>query len=668
MSLLQVTGLAKAYGGRDLFRNVTFDLPPRARYGLIGPNGCGKTTLLRILIGEEEASAGEIRRARNLRLGYLPQEADFHSDQSLWEFARRALADLLAQQEELHRLEEAMARAPDPALFERYARLQESFERRGGYTWEARIRYVLDGLGFREEEYHLPLDHLSGGQRTRAGLAYLLLSEPDVLLLDEPTNHLDVTAVEWLEGYLLSRWEGAAIIVSHDRYFLDQTCQAILELSPQGLTFYRGNYSAYLRQRQEHLAREEELFTRERERLLKEIDYIKRNIAGQNVQQAKGRLRRLTRHLQAIEQVGLEEALTRNWSQLDVDTTTSVFSVEEAERRVRDLRPPRRPEAQLRLQLRAPQRSGDLVLRTRNLRVGYAERPLFTVPDLVLRRGECVALIGPNGAGKTTFLKTILGEIPPLSGEVMLGASLQVGYFAQAHEGLNPSRTVLEEVLSVAPHMLPGEARHYLAKYLFTDEDVFKRVAMLSGGERSRLALAKLALQQANLLLLDEPTNHLDIPSQEVLQNVLAAYEGTILLVSHDRYLIDALATQIWEIDPAESRLSVFEGSYSQMKEARQKALLEKKTTAQPTLTAASSRKRSTAEERRRVAEMQRLEEEIHRLETRLRELSARLESPPPDPFEVARLGKEYADLQAELEAKWQTWAAFAETDFAEAS
>ncbi len=668
MSLLQVTDLAKSYGGRDLFRNVTFDLPPHTRYGLIGPNGCGKTTLLRILIGEEEPTSGEVRRARQVRLGYLPQEADFHSAQSLWEFARQALSDLLAQQEELHRLEEAIACAPDPLLLERYAHLQESFERRGGYTWEARIRYVLDGLGFREEEHHLPLDHLSGGQRTRAGLAHLLLSEPDVLLLDEPTNHLDVAAVEWLEGYLANRWEGAAIIVSHDRYFLDQTCQTILELSPQGLTFYRGNYSAYLQQRQERLAREEELYARERERLLKEIDYIKRNISGQNVQQAKGRLRRLTRHLQAIEQVGLEDALTRSWSQLDVDTTTGTFSVEEAERRVRDLRPPRRPEAQLHLQLRVRSRSGDLVLRTRDLRVGYAKRPLFTVPDLTLRRGECVALIGPNGAGKTTFLKTILGEIPPLSGEVVLGASLQVGYFAQAHEGLIPAHTVLEEILSVAPTMLPGEARHYLAKYLFTDEDVFKRVAMLSGGERSRLALAKLALQQANLLLLDEPTNHLDIPSQEVLQNVLAAYEGTILLVSHDRYLIDALATQIWEIDPAESRLSVFEGSYSQMKTAQQKAASEKKTVTRRATVTAPSQKRATAEARRRLAEMQRLEEEIDQMEARLRELSARLETPPPDPFEVARLGKEYAELQAELEAKWQTWATFAETDFVEAA
>lgn len=655
MSLLQVSDLTKAYGGRDLFRNVTFALPHGARYGLVGPNGVGKTTLLRILVGEEEASQGEVRRARNLRIGYLPQEADFHSTSTLWEVCREALTDLLTLQDELHRLEEAISRAPRPELLERYARLQEKFERRGGYTWEVRLRQVLEGLGFQERDYHLSLDHLSGGQRTRAYLARLLLSDPDLLLLDEPTNHLDISAVEWLENYL-THWEGAALIVSHDRYFLDQTCQAILELSPGGIAFYRGNYSAYIVQRQERLERQEELYARERERLLKEVDYIKRNIAGQNVQQAKGRLRRLTRHLQAIKQVGLETALTQNWSQLEVEATMSTFSVEEAERRVRDLRPPRRPEAALHLQLRAPVRSGDLVLRTRNLRVGYAGHPLFAVPDLVLRRGECVAIIGPNGAGKTTFLKTILGEIPPLSGEVVLGASLRVGYFAQAHEGLLPQRTVLEEILSVAPNMLPAEARHYLATYLFIEDDVFKPVSVLSGGERSRLALAKLSLQQANLLLLDEPTNHLDIPSQEVLQNVLAAYTGTILLVSHDRYLIDALATQVWEIDPAESRMSVFEGTYSQMKEARQRANQNQKEKVPQSDERAAllARKRAAAEERRRASEMQRLEVEIADLEERLHLLAARLESPPSDPLEVARLGKEYAALQAELDEKWK--------------
>ncbi len=660
MSLLQVNNLAKSYGGRDLFSNVTFSLPHRARYGLVGPNGIGKTTLLRILAGEEEASAGEIQRTRNLRLGYLPQEADFRSDKSLWEVCQEAFSPLLSQQDELQRIEQALAHSSDPELLRRYARLQETFERQGGYTWETRLRQVLHGLGFREPEYSLPLYRLSGGQRTRAYLARLLLSNPDLLLLDEPTNHLDISAVEWLENYL-SHWEGAALIVSHDRYFLDQTCQAILELSPQGITFYRGNYSAYVRQRQERLARQEELYLRAREHLLKEIEYIRRNIAGQNVQQAKGRLRRLTRYLQAIEQVGLEAALASDWSQLEVQTSTSAFSLEEAERRVRDLRPPRPPEALLRLQLRPSARSGDIVLRTCNLRVGYPDRPLFEVPDLVLRRGECVALIGPNGAGKSTFLKTILGEMPPLSGEVVLGASLRVGYFAQAHEGLDPSRTVLDELLSIAPGMLPAAARQYLAKYLFTDEEVFKPIRMLSGGERSRLALAKLTLEQPNLLLLDEPTNHLDIPSQEALQQALTAYEGTILLVSHDRYLIDALATQVWEIDPQELRLSVFQGSYSQMKE-RQKA-----STAEPKKLSTPSRRifsadRFSAEARRRAQEMKRLEIEIAKLEERLRLLTAALESPPPDPQQVARLGEEYNRLQAELDACWEAWAAYLES------
>jgi len=600
-----------------------------------------------------------VTSAKGVRIGYLPQEADFEMDGTLWESCESIFSHFQSKQEELHRLEALMA---DPVqaegVMERYGKLQHNFEERGGYTYPTRIRQVLTGLGFDEADYTLQLEHLSGGQRTRAFLARLLLSDPDLLLLDEPTNHLDIAAVEWLESYL-AQWDGAAVIVSHDRYFLDKACNVMLEMLAGAYELYHGNYSAYLHQRQERAERRQETFEREKEKLLKEVEYIKKNISGQNVSQAKGKLRRLTRVVQAIEQVGFDTVMNTNWSQLDVETTTSPFGVEEAERHVRALRSPVRTLPKLHLNLRTAKRSGDLVIRTRDLQIGWPDKFLFSAPDIELRRLGCAALIGPNGAGKTTFLKTILGQLEPLAGEVELGASLQIGYFAQAHEDLDLTRTVMEEIDSVVPTWLPGQIRDYLGKYLFSGDDVFKRVAMLSGGERGRLALAKLALQDTNLLLLDEPTNHLDIPSQEILQAVLDEYPGTILLVTHDRYLIDALGTQIWEVNPDESELVVFEGTYSQMKEAREKEAARLAAQAEEESAKKSkrpSRSPDAKAERRRIAQMQELENQIAELEGQLAELGKQLENPPADPAEVAKLGETYASVQREMDEKLDEW------------
>ncbi|HRK91700.1 MAG TPA: ABC-F family ATP-binding cassette domain-containing protein, partial [Anaerolineales bacterium] len=479
---------------------------------IVGPNGVGKTTLLRILAGEDESSTGAVIRSRGVRSGYLSQEADFKMEGTLWDACHSVFDDLIRQQKELHRLEELMA--TDHDVIEQYGKVQEDFERRGGYTYETRIKQVLTGLGFDASDYALSLDHLSGGQRTRAFLARLLLSEPDVLLLDEPTNHLDIRAVEWLEGYL-NQWEGAAVIVSHDRYFLDKVSTEILEMLPGAYEMYKGNYKAYLKQREERIARRQEVFESEKEKLNKEMEYIRKNVAGQNVLQAKGKLKRLSRLIQAIEQIGMEAALNQKWSETasEVSVTTSIMSVEEAGRRINALRSPVRTLPNLHLRLGSEKRSGDLVIRTKELSVGFPDKFLFKSPDIELRRQDCAALIGPNGAGKSTFLKTILGQFEPLEGEVVLGSSLHIGYFAQAHEGLDPEKTLLQEIDSVMPSWLPGQIRDYLGKYLFSGDDVYKKVGMLSGGERGRLALAKLALQDTNLLLLDEPTNHLDIPS-----------------------------------------------------------------------------------------------------------------------------------------------------------
>src|SRR5512141_1923804 len=371
MSLITANSLSKSFGVEDLFHDVSFSVAKGARLALVGPNGIGKTTLLRILMGLEEPSSGKVTRAKSLRVGYLPQEADFQLEGTVWDACMSVFTDLIRQQEELARLEAEMSDPSkrQPAL-DRYGPLQEDFERRGGYTFQVRIKQVLTGLGFDPADFNLSLDHLSGGQRTRAYLARLLLSNPDLLLLDEPTNHLDIAAVEWLEGYL-SQWEGAALIVSHDRYFLDHACNALLEMAISGSEFYRGNYTPYLQERENRWNHRIEVFESEREKLLKDIEYIKKNITGQNVQQAKGKLRRLTRIVQAIEQVGMDAVTATNWSQLDVSTTTSPFGVDEAERRVRSLRPPVRSVPDLHLHLRSDKRSGDLVLRTTGLEIGY---------------------------------------------------------------------------------------------------------------------------------------------------------------------------------------------------------------------------------------------------------------------------------------------------------
>src|SRR5690606_24596951 len=446
-----------------------------------------------------------VMHAGGLEIGFLPQQVTMalSGDRTLWDEMLTAFADLLAQEARLRELADQLAENPtSEALIEKYGVAQQRFELDGGYDYETRIKQVLTGLGFDEGDYQRPVEQLSGGQKTRALLARLLLEDPDLLILDEPTNHLDIGAIEWLESYLKG-FAGALLVVSHDRYFMDSLVQHVWELIFGRLEVYRGNYSAYVQQREERHARLLKEYERQQEFIEKEEDYIRRNIAGQNTRQAQGRRKRLERFL-------ADEALTR----------------------------PREMHT-LRLNLQAKRRSGDKVLMTHNLVVGYHDDrvPLFEAPDITLYRGECAALIGPNGAGKSTFLKTILGQLEPLSGEARLGASVEIGYFAQAHEELDPANSVLDEILKVK-YMPTGEARNYLAAFLFTGDDVFKPISALSGGERGRVALAKLALSGANLLLLDEPTNHLDIPSQEILEAVLADYNGTILLISHDRYLI----------------------------------------------------------------------------------------------------------------------------------
>lgn len=664
MALIDTKDLAKSYGPHEVFKSVSVSVPRGARIAIVGPNGIGKTTLLRILIGDDEPSEGWIKRARNLSIGYMPQLVEKPKADTLWASCLSAISDLLDIESNMKELETEMAAAGAAEdILTRYGKIQEMFERRGGYTYEARIKRVLTGLGFVPGDYQRPMAQLSGGERTRARLARLLLLEPDLLVLDEPTNHLDIAAVEWLEGYL-SQWEGAILMVSHDRYFLDKVVDHIWEMSAAGIEFYRGNYSAYLHQRQERWDLRKKLFDAEKERLLHELEYVKKNIAGQRTQQAKGKLRRLSREVQAIQSLGVEAVKNQDWAKVSskIKISEHTLSVAEVERLIYGLKEPSNHPPQFNLNFRTQSRSGDLVLRTKEVLIGYKDdnEVLFKAPDLLIKRGECVALIGPNGAGKTTFLKTLLGKLPPLSGEVTLGAGLNIGYFAQTHESLSPELTLVDEIWKVDPNMLLPDVRSYLARFLFRKDDAFKKVAVLSGGERGRLALAKLALEKANLLLLDEPTNHLDIPSQEILQEVLAVYPGTMLLVSHDRYLIDALATQIWEILPGMRKLRTYQGTYSQYRD-----FLEK-TTDQEKRVQPGKKRRSQEPERRTgrknsrklLARLKEIEENIAVMEKELSRISRQLENPSENHLEVEKLGEEYVTLEKEIDKLMQDWMA----------
>jgi ATP-binding cassette subfamily F protein 3 len=621
MSIVTAHHLKKSFGAFDVLLDVTVALARGQRAALVGPNGAGKTTLLRILAGFDESSGGAVHRARGVSIGFLPQqaEAELSGEASLWDTLRAVFADLERRAEQLRELERAMADpARHAAVMDKYSRLVEQFELDGGYTYETRIRQALSGVGFGADEFDKPVNILSGGQKTRALLARLILQSPDLLLLDEPTNHLDVGAVEWLEA-TLKDYPGSIVTVAHDRYFLDAVVNAVWELDQGRIEDYPGNYSKYLVLREERREQRLKEFERQHEFIAKEEEYIRRNMAGQNTRQAQGRLKRLNR-------------------------------VERLDR-------PRDRKA-LRLNLKTGLRSGDIVLRARDLVVGYTDdgKPLVTCQQLQLFRGQRAALWGPNGAGKTTFLKTVLGELPPLAGEVELGASIQVGYFAQTQDALDPNASILDAILAIQKNLPVGKARGLLGQYLFSGDDAGKRIGDLSGGERARVALAVLALKGANVLLLDEPTNHLDLDSQEILQDVLSEFAGTLILVSHDRYLVDALATHVWAIEGG--TLVAHEGNYTDYAAQRVEKERKQGRAIKGTVTKTRVAKAAQEGERKRQKRAAELETEITLLETRIAELTRQIERAPPD--KVGALGEEYTRVEQDLHRRLDEWSEIA--------
>ncbi len=644
MSILTVTNIEKSYGTDLLFQEVNFSIAAGQKLGLVGRNGCGKTTLLRILLGQELPDTGKAALAAGRNLGYLRQEAPVHPEYTILEEAQSVFAPVRLLQADVQRWEEAMSSADtDDALetaMEEYSHAREAFEAAGGYRHEADIPMVLEKLGFTESSHSKRVGSCSGGEQTRLALAKIVLARPDLLILDEPTNHLDIAATEWLEGFLRS-YEGAVLLVSHDRYFLDAVVDSIADLENQRVTVFKGNYSHFRRQKDERQARQQEMYDNQQDEIARLQQVIKKNMGGDSVQ-SKLRARMETR----IERMDKVERVVN-----DGRTVRALFDADAAGRIGRD------------------------VLRSEGLTKTYGLRTLFDNLNFLIERGERVGLVGPNGAGKTTLVKLILGMEQPTRGSIGLGHNARVSYFSQhAADSLRPDLSVIDSIHDIAD-MTETEARNYLARFLFTGDDVFKSVGMLSGGEKNKLALARMILEPCNLLILDEPTNHLDIASCEALTDMLAKYEGTLLLVSHDRYLLNATTTKTLALSGNGSG-TLFEGNYNTWRESQSvpEAVPVKRAVpvppksskpngsasapapkAAPTSPALNARDLSKA----RVKARERVlttESAVNATEARIGEVETRLAQPSDSVAEMVTLAAEHTRLQDDLLAALAAW------------
>lgn len=521
--LFRLSEVTKSYGGADILRGVSFQINPGEKVGLVGRNGAGKTTVFRLITGDEAADSGEIVTINGLKLGLLHQHVDFAPGETVHTAALSAFKEIHDIEAEMRQLEKRMETDHSDEVLERYAELQLAFEHADGFTYSARAESILMGMGFGTEMWMHPADTLSGGQKNRLGMVRLLLSGADLLLLDEPTNHLDVNAVEWLENFLHD-FDRASVVISHDRYFLDRTTDRIVEIENGRAVSYKGNYSRFLVERELRREQQQREYENQQAMIAKTQEFIRRNLEGQKTKQAKSR-RNMLERLERIDAVAGEKH-GGNFG------------------------------------LKKVARTGNNVLTVEELGIGYGTKELASNLNFSLMRGEVLGIIGGNGTGKTTLLRTILGQLRELVGKIHWGTKTDIGYYTQNLDDLEPRNEVIQELRRVAPLADNGELRSFLSRFLFFGEDVFKRVADLSGGEKGRLALSKLIYSRKNVLILDEPTNHLDIPSREALEAALDEYDGTILTVSHDRYFLDKIATQILAFE--DQGVEVFNGNYTE--------------------------------------------------------------------------------------------------------
>ena len=623
--LFRLTEVTKSYGSQQVLRGVGFQVNPGEHVGLVGRNGAGKTTILRLISGTDIPDDGQIDRLRGLRFGVLTQHVDFTGALTVIDATLQVFENLRNLETKMRELEQTMTEVSGDELervMHDYSEAQQAYEHEGGFSYQARAESVLLGLGFRREDLGKRAENLSGGEKNRLGLARLLLIEPDILLLDEPTNHLDVDAIEWLEDYLTS-YKSAFLIISHDRFFLDHTVNRVLDLENGRVESYKGNYSDYLVQKEERRDLQRKAYDQQQEMIARTEDFIRRNIAGQKTKQAKSR-RKMLERLERIDQL----------TNLD----------------------------QANFKLKPVTRTGDQVLILDRLAIGFPTRQLARNLSLILRRGERLGIIGANGTGKTTLLKTILGMERPLDGEARWGTGVNIGYYDQRLLSIDDRNTVLEEVRAIAPSMVTdGELRGFLGRFLFTGDDAFKPVSALSGGEKGRLALAKLIYSRVNILVLDEPTNHLDIPACEALEDALNDYDGTIITVSHDRYFLDRIATQTLFF--GENGVEYFEGGYSEFYQRHHLSMIRRQEEE-----AAAQKVERLARRTRKISQAKKansnqptaaeLETEIGLLEDQLQELAQALstEDAARDREKLIELSESYQNLEFRIQELYQRW------------
>lgn len=642
MLLLQVQQITKYFGADLILSNIKLELHDRDRTALVGRNGAGKSTLLKIIAGELSHDSGQIVKPKDVTIGYLSQHTGLESDLTIWEEMLSVFDEVREMEQKLRDIEQKMS---DPAnygqdgayekILSEYDRLQESFKDIGGYQYESDIRSILHGFRFFEEDHHTNISTLSGGQKTRLALAKLLLTKPDLLILDEPTNHLDIETMAWLEKYL-QNYPGALLLVSHDRYFLDQIVTQVYELSRHEISIFHGNYSKYLDQKAQSYERDMKLFEKQQGEIAKLEDFIQRNLArASTTKRAQSRRKQLEKMEIMDRPAGDEKSASFS------------FSIEK--------------------------QSGNDVLLVVDGAVGYNGKPLAKNVELSITRGDSIALVGPNGIGKSTLLKTIIKKLPLLSGDIKYGSNVQIGYYDQEQADLSSNKTVLQELWDHYPMTSEKDIRTVLGNFLFSGDDVLKIVSSLSGGEKARLALAILMLQKANLLILDEPTNHLDLDSKEVLENSLVDYPGTILFVSHDRYFINRLATKVVEL--SENGTVEYLGDYDYYVEKKiemeelEKLAREKKAEKSKAVLKSVDKNSYTQEKEMRKLERQRkrkiteIEERVEQLEMELAEKEELLCQPDiyEDHEQSLAIHLEVEKIKGEIEKLMEEWTELSE-------
>lgn len=632
MIILQANKIERSFAGEVLFDNISLQVDERDRIALVGKNGAGKSTLLKILVGEEEPTSGEINKKRDLSLSYLAQDSRFESSNTIYDEMLHVFDDLRKTEKTLRQMELEMGEktgADLEKLMQDYDRLSEEFRQAGGFTYEADIRAILNGFKFDESMWQMKIEELSGGQNTRLALAKMLLEKPNLLVLDEPTNHLDIETIAWLENYLVN-YSGALLIVSHDRYFLDKVATITLDLTKHSLDRYVGNYSSFVEQKEQKLLTEAKNYEKQQKEIAALEDFVNRNLVrASTTKRAQSR----RKQLEKMERLDKPEA--------GIKSAHMTFHSDKT--------------------------SGNVVLTVEEAAVGYDDQILSEPINLDIRKMNAVAIVGPNGIGKSTLIKSIVGQIPFIKGEARFGANVEVGYYDQTQSKLTPHNSVLDELWNDFKLTPEVEIRNRLGAFLFSGVDVKKIVGMLSGGERARLLLAKLSMENNNFLILDEPTNHLDIDSKEVLENALIDFDGTLLFVSHDRYFINRVATQVLELSEEGSTLYLGDYDYYLEKKAELEALAAAQAEAVPVSSTEEVtsndyhlQKQNQKELRKITRRIEQLEAEMEELDKKIQDITETMHS-TNDAADLIQLQSELDQLTVQQEAVMEEWAELSE-------